>query len=192
VFIECNKEPRSYGFRALPQLKEDVLHYKGPKQKKSNKALYGESYICSASLSWVNTEFRERQPTPLLSLIPYVASALLQAGWKMRRRVPLPMHTCKAQKSSHIYCTNYPPPHRQTVTPTPPYHSLNRKLTPSFPSKLLSLASHLYQNHTVKPAKALPKYIVSAYKGSGFWQAYTTIEGVSWQSARLKVRAIRE
>jgi len=51
VFIECNKEPRSYGFRALPQLKEDVLHYKGPKQKKSNKALYGESYICSASLS---------------------------------------------------------------------------------------------------------------------------------------------
>lgn len=124
---------------------------KGPKQKKCNKALYGESYICPASLSWVNTEFGERQPTPLLSLIPYVASALLEAGWKMRRRVPLPMHTCKAQKSSHIYCMNYPPTHRHTVTPTPPYHSWNRKRSLSIPSKLLSQASHLYQNHTVEP-----------------------------------------
>lgn len=61
-----------------------------------------ESYICPASLSWVNTEFGEWQPNPLLSLTPYVASALLEAGWKMQRRVPLPMHTCKAQKSSHI------------------------------------------------------------------------------------------
>lgn len=84
---------------------------KAPKQKKSNEALYGESYICPASLSWVNTEFGEWQPTPLLSLTPYVASALLKAGWKMRPRVPLPMHTCKAQKSSHIYCTNVPPHH---------------------------------------------------------------------------------
>lgn len=124
---------------------------KAPKQKKSNEALYGESYICPASLSWVNTEFGEWQPTPLLSLTPYVASALLEAGWKTRWRVTLPMHTCKAQKSSHIYCTNYPPPHRHTVTPTPPYHSWNRKLSPSFPSKLLSLASHSYQNHTAKP-----------------------------------------
>lgn len=167
MWLECNKGSRSYSFRALPKLKEDVLHYKAPKQKKCNKALYGESYICPASLSWVNTELGEWQPTPLLSLIPYVASALLEAGWKMRRRVPLPMHTCKAQKSSHIYCTNYPPPHRHTNSHTS-LHSWNRKLSPSFPSKLLSLASHFYQNHTVKPkaqaytAKTQPKYIVSA------------------------------
>lgn len=118
---------------------------KAPKQRMSNQALYGESYICPASLSWINTEFGERQPTPHLYHSHHMWPLFF---WRHDERCNigfLSSCTHEVWKSFHFYCTLYPPTQHAHCNSHTSYCSWNRKLSRSFLSKLLSLASHPYK-----------------------------------------------